>query len=142
MTAAGHRARKRFGQHWLVDETVLDRIVTAAELAPGERVLEVGPGRGALSERLLASPLQSLVAVELDRDLVAGLRQRQLDASFRGPRYATHGIEKPLPLSDGCRDRRTQSSSRRWRRQRCWTICAAVLGIPVQRFPSQELSEK
>ena len=76
MTASGHRARKRFGQHWLVDESVLDRIVAAAELVPGQRVLEVGPGRGALTERLLASPLQALVAVELDRDLVAGLRQR------------------------------------------------------------------
>jgi 16S rRNA (adenine1518-N6/adenine1519-N6)-dimethyltransferase len=76
MTAAGHRARKRFGQHWLVDERVLDRILAAAELVPGDRVLEVGPGRGALTERLLAGPLQDLVAVELDRDLVAGLRQR------------------------------------------------------------------
>jgi 16S rRNA (adenine1518-N6/adenine1519-N6)-dimethyltransferase len=76
MTAAGHRARKRFGQHWLVDETVLDRIIAAAELVAGERVLEIGPGRGALTERLLASPLEALVAVELDRDLVAGLRQR------------------------------------------------------------------
>ena len=76
MSATGHRARKRFGQHWLVDGAVLERIVAAAELAPGDRVLEIGPGRGALSERLLAGPLEALVAVELDRDLVAGLRQR------------------------------------------------------------------
>jgi 16S rRNA (adenine1518-N6/adenine1519-N6)-dimethyltransferase len=76
MSFGGHRTRRRFGQHWLVDEGVLDRIVAAAELQPGERVLEVGPGRGALSERLLASPLASLLAVELDRDLVTGLRQR------------------------------------------------------------------
>lgn len=76
MASAGPRARKRFGQHWLVDDTVLDRIVAAAELGPQDRVLEVGPGRGALSERLLASPLQALVAVELDRDLVAALRGR------------------------------------------------------------------
>ncbi len=84
MTAAGHRARKRFGQHWLVDETVLQRIVAAAELGPGDRVLEVGPGRGALTQRLLDSPLEALVAVELDRDLVAGLRQRfGKDSRFR-----------------------------------------------------------
>ena len=76
MASAGPRARKRFGQHWLVDAAVLDRIVAAAELGPQDRVLEVGPGRGALSERLLASPLQALVAVELDRDLVAALRGR------------------------------------------------------------------
>ena len=74
MSFGAHRARKRFGQHWLVDGSVLDRIVAAAELAPGDRVLEVGPGRGALTERLLATPLAALLAVELDRDLVAGLR--------------------------------------------------------------------
>jgi 16S rRNA (adenine1518-N6/adenine1519-N6)-dimethyltransferase len=76
MAVSGHRARKRFGQHWLVDETVLDRIVAAAALQPDDRVLEVGPGRGALSERLLAAPLSRLLAVELDRDLVSGLHQR------------------------------------------------------------------
>ena len=74
MSFGAHRARKRFGQHWLTDGSVLDRIVAAAELAPGDRVLEVGPGRGALTERLLATPLAALLAVELDRDLVAGLR--------------------------------------------------------------------
>jgi 16S rRNA (adenine1518-N6/adenine1519-N6)-dimethyltransferase len=71
-----HRARKRFGQHWLVDPRVLDRIVAAAELAQHDRVLEVGPGRGALTERLLASPAAAVGAVELDRDLITGLRQR------------------------------------------------------------------
>ena len=76
MTFSGHRARKRFGQHWLTDAAVLDRIVAAAAIEPGEHLLEVGPGRGALTERLLASPAASLLAIELDRDLVAGLRQR------------------------------------------------------------------
>jgi 16S rRNA (adenine1518-N6/adenine1519-N6)-dimethyltransferase len=76
MTFAGHRPRKRFGQHWLIEPRVLDQIVAAAGIEPGERVLEVGPGRGALSERLLASPAGALVAVELDRDLIDGLRRR------------------------------------------------------------------
>ena len=79
MTFAAHRARKRFGQHWLIDQSVLDRIVAAAQLGPEDRVLEVGPGRGALTERLLASPAASVQAVELDRDLVQGLRQRFSD---------------------------------------------------------------
>ncbi|MFZ0407940.1 MAG: 16S rRNA (adenine(1518)-N(6)/adenine(1519)-N(6))-dimethyltransferase RsmA [Cyanobium sp.] len=74
MTFGAHRARKRFGQHWLVDGAVLDRIVAAAGIVAGDRVLEVGPGRGALTERLLATPLAALLAVELDRDLVVGLR--------------------------------------------------------------------
>jgi len=76
MTFSGHTARKRFGQHWLRDEQVLERILQAADLQAGDRVLEVGPGRGALTERLLASPVASVHAVELDRDLVGGLRQR------------------------------------------------------------------
>lgn len=76
MSFGGHRTRKRFGQHWLTDASVLERIVAAADLQPGESVLEVGPGRGALTERLLATPLAELQAIELDRDLVAGLRQR------------------------------------------------------------------
>lgn len=76
MTFSGHRARKRFGQHWLIDPQVLDRIVAAAELEPQDRLLEVGPGRGALTERLLASPAAAVTAIELDRDLVVGLRQR------------------------------------------------------------------
>ncbi|MCP9831164.1 16S rRNA (adenine(1518)-N(6)/adenine(1519)-N(6))-dimethyltransferase RsmA [Synechococcus sp. HJ21-Hayes] len=76
MTFAAHRTRKRFGQHWLMDESVLGKILAAAELQPADTVLEVGPGRGALTERLLASPAAAVRAVELDRDLVAGLRER------------------------------------------------------------------
>lgn len=76
MTFSSHTARKRFGQHWLRDEQVLERILQAADLQADDRVLEVGPGRGALTERLLASPVASVHAVELDRDLVGGLRQR------------------------------------------------------------------
>ena len=76
MGFAEHRARKRFGQHWLVDQGVLDRIVMAAGLERTDRVLEVGPGRGALTERLLASPAAAVLAVELDRDLVEGLQDR------------------------------------------------------------------
>lgn len=99
MTAAGHRARKRFGQHWLIDDSVLDRIVAAAELSPGDRVLEVGPGRGALTERLLASPLDALVAVELDRDLVVDLRQRfGGDSRFR--LIAGDALEVPLRVAE------------------------------------------
>ena len=76
MSFSGHTARKRFGQHWLRDERVLDQILAASELGATDRVLEVGPGRGALTERLLRSQAAAVHAVELDRDLVAGLRDR------------------------------------------------------------------
>ncbi|MFM8544881.1 MAG: ribosomal RNA small subunit methyltransferase A, partial [Vulcanococcus sp.] len=95
MSFAAHRARKRFGQHWLQDETVLQRIVAAAELTPEDTVLEVGPGRGALTERLLASPAAAVRAVELDRDLVQGLHQRFGD----NPRFSlSQGDVLTLPL--------------------------------------------
>jgi len=96
LSFSGHRARKRFGQHWLSDAGVLDRIVAAAAIQPGDHLLEVGPGRGALTERLLATPAASLLAVELDRDLVAGLAQR-----FGGdPRFRLlEGDVLALPLA-------------------------------------------
>ena len=62
------RPRKQFGQHWLRDENVLDRIVDAAKLTPSDRVLEIGPGTGNLTTRLLAK-VATLVSVEIDRDL-------------------------------------------------------------------------
>ena len=76
MQLATHRARKRFGQHWLVDPGVLGHIVAAAELTAADRVLEVGPGQGVLTKRLLDSAAAAVLAVELDRDLVEGLRGR------------------------------------------------------------------
>jgi 16S rRNA (adenine1518-N6/adenine1519-N6)-dimethyltransferase len=61
--------RKRFGQNFLVDEHVLAKIVSAAELTPADTVLEVGPGLGTLTTAL-AEQAGQVVAVELDRDLV------------------------------------------------------------------------
>jgi 16S rRNA (adenine1518-N6/adenine1519-N6)-dimethyltransferase len=62
------QARKQFGQHWLKDETALAQIVGAATLTPEDRVLEIGPGTGILTRRLL--PLvAAVVAAEIDRDL-------------------------------------------------------------------------
>ena len=70
-----HRPRKRFGQNFLRDQHVLDRIVNAAELQEGDRVLEIGPGAGALTNRLLETGLPVLV-IEIDRDLGAVLQDR------------------------------------------------------------------
>lgn len=62
------RPRKRFAQHWLRSEEVLDKIIEAAQLQHRDRILEIGPGTGILTHRLL-SKAQSVVAVEIDRDL-------------------------------------------------------------------------
>lgn len=69
------RARKRFGQHFLKDRSIAGRIVELVQPHPDELVLEIGPGRGALTEGL-AARAGRLVAVEIDRDLAAFLRQR------------------------------------------------------------------
>ena len=68
------RARKRLGQHFLVDGEVLKHITSAAELKPADIVLEIGPGLGILT-RELASKVGQVVAVELDSKLAAILKQ-------------------------------------------------------------------
>jgi len=70
-----HRPRKRFGQNFLHDQNVLDRIITAADFQEDDRILEIGPGPGALTSRLLATGLPVL-AVEIDRDLGTALQAR------------------------------------------------------------------
>lgn len=70
-----HVARKRFGQNFLQDAQVIGDIVRAVDPHPGEAVVEIGPGLGALTEPLLAR-LDHLHVVEIDRDLIARLKQR------------------------------------------------------------------
>lgn len=75
----GIRPLKARGQHFLLDDRVVAAMVEEAALAPGERVLEIGPGPGILTEALLAAGAQ-VVAVEIDRRLCALLRERFGDA--------------------------------------------------------------
>jgi len=70
-----HVARKRFGQHFLADGAVLEAIVAAIDPRPGERVVEIGPGLGAMTDPLVAR-CERLTVIELDRDLAARLRRR------------------------------------------------------------------
>jgi 16S rRNA (adenine1518-N6/adenine1519-N6)-dimethyltransferase len=70
--SAGHRARKRFGQHFLHDPGVIARIVQAIDPRPGDALVEIGPGRGALTGALIGRAAH-LDVVELDRDLAARL---------------------------------------------------------------------
>jgi 16S rRNA (adenine1518-N6/adenine1519-N6)-dimethyltransferase len=70
-----HRPRKRFGQNFLRAPHVVEKILAAAELAPGERVVEIGPGLGALTDRLLEQGGR-VTAFEVDRDLAAVLEEK------------------------------------------------------------------
>ncbi|MGH8168965.1 MAG: 16S rRNA (adenine(1518)-N(6)/adenine(1519)-N(6))-dimethyltransferase RsmA [Steroidobacteraceae bacterium] len=68
------RPRRRFGQHFLHDPAVIERIAAVIDPRRGDALVEIGPGRGALTRRLLESDCGSLDAIEIDRDLIALLR--------------------------------------------------------------------
>lgn len=69
-----HTPRKRFGQHFLTDEHVIAHIVTVVHPKPDENIVEIGPGLGALTTKLL--PLcKALNVIELDRDVIAPLKK-------------------------------------------------------------------
>jgi 16S rRNA (adenine1518-N6/adenine1519-N6)-dimethyltransferase len=70
-----HIPRKRFGQHFLVDEGILHDIVAAIDPRPGERLVEIGPGLGAMTDPLVER-CERLTVIELDRDLAARLSKR------------------------------------------------------------------
>jgi len=70
-----HRARKRFGQHFLHDQNVIERILRAIDPQPDDRLIEIGPGQGALTWPLLQR-CGRLTAIELDRDLIPVLQQK------------------------------------------------------------------
>lgn len=82
---AGHQARKRFGQNFLHDPGVIERIVRAIHPKPDDAIVEIGPGLGAITEEILAvNP--KLQVVELDRDLIPVLRTK----FFNYPEFRIH----------------------------------------------------
>ncbi|MEO7152168.1 MAG: 16S rRNA (adenine(1518)-N(6)/adenine(1519)-N(6))-dimethyltransferase RsmA [Burkholderiaceae bacterium] len=70
-----HQPRKRFGQHFLTDPGVLHAIIDAIDPRPGEALVEIGPGLGAMTGPL-AERCGQLTVIELDRDLAERLRRR------------------------------------------------------------------
>jgi len=90
----GFKPKKSLGQHFLVDEAVLEHILSAAELGPKDIVVEVGPGLGILTEEL-AKQGASVVAVELDSKLVALLKKRL--AAFPDVKIVQADILKVTP---------------------------------------------
>jgi 16S rRNA (adenine1518-N6/adenine1519-N6)-dimethyltransferase len=83
-----HQPRKRFGQHFLHDPGVIARIVAAIAPEPHDRMVEIGPGLGAITLPLLAR-LQELHAVEIDRDAISHLRELTQD----DPRLHIHSAD-------------------------------------------------
>lgn len=67
------KAKKSFGQNWLVDHSVIEKILEAAETESGERVLEIGPGTGVLTKALVETGAK-VTAVEIDRTLISSLQ--------------------------------------------------------------------
>jgi len=70
-----HKPRKRFGQHFLTDQCTADLFIQSACLTGDDTVLEIGPGKGILTERLLKN-VKHVTAIEIDRNLVALLKDR------------------------------------------------------------------
>lgn len=73
-----HRARKRFGQNFLIDTHVINDIVAAINVKPDDHLVEIGPGLGALTDALV-KVCRQLSAVEIDNDLAQRLDQRYAD---------------------------------------------------------------
>jgi len=71
----GHRARRQFGQNFLVDERILREILAITDPRPGQRIVEIGAGLGALTAGLLAGGAD-VTAIEIDRDLLPRLERR------------------------------------------------------------------
>ena len=92
--------RKQFAQHWLRSPTALKQIVSAAQLSTDDNILEIGPGTGVLTERLLTFA-QTVLAVEVDRDLCKKLVQKfgKLDNFL-----LLQGDILTLPLEDYLKD--------------------------------------
>lgn len=69
----GHFARKRFGQNFLTDSYIIESIVESIYPQPGEAIVEIGPGLGAITEPVGAR-MDKMTVVEIDRDLVSSFR--------------------------------------------------------------------
>jgi 16S rRNA (adenine1518-N6/adenine1519-N6)-dimethyltransferase len=87
--AARAPRRRRFGQHFLHDPAIIRRIVAALDARPGDHLVEIGAGRGALTRELLALAGCSLDAIEIDRDLVRELRPAFLEPT----QHALHAAD-------------------------------------------------
>lgn len=100
-----HRARKRFGQHFLHDQNIIHKIVSALNPKTGETIVEIGPGQGALTLPLLKR-CGEMTAIELDRDLIPILKGKStalgtldlINQDILRTDIASLGLVEPLRL--------------------------------------------
>lgn len=95
MRGGGHRAKKSLSQNFLVDPGLQRKIISAIDPGPGDRVLEIGPGEGALTQHL-ANSVGHLIVVELDDELAAALQESY---GSRDDVEVVHGDALDLPVS-------------------------------------------
>src|SRR3954471_5747074 len=88
-------AKRRFGQNFLVDKNIIDRIISAVAPQSDETIIEIGPGRGALTSRLIEQAGR-VFAIEFDRDLIGDLRTQFSEAAH------LHLIEADALATDFC----------------------------------------
>src|SRR5438445_8337960 len=84
---SSHTARRRFGQHFLVDRHYIDRIIAALDPQRGDNIVEIGPGLGALT-RPLVERVDRLTVIEIDRDLAA-----RFASEYPAERLALHNAD-------------------------------------------------
>jgi 16S rRNA (adenine1518-N6/adenine1519-N6)-dimethyltransferase len=98
---SAHRPKKRFGQHFLIDGSIIDAIVQAIDPKPHQSLIEIGPGQGVLT-RPLIERAGRLTVIEIDRDLVAQLPER-LGALSSGLTIINQDVLRYPFVGDGLR---------------------------------------
>ena len=155
------RAKKRFGQHFLISEGIIDRICGDSSLDALNRVVEIGPGLGVLTQRLVEA-VEQVVAVELDPDMVdfiqhrfgdrPGFQLHHLDAG-KVTDWARYWVMRAgvwSPTFPQCGDEnRDDDAPRAWDLfslsvmlqkgwpSECWLLRAVGNGVPYQSFARQ-----
>ena len=94
-----HKAKKKFGQNFLVDETIIADIISAIRPEPDDNLVEIGPGLGALTRPLLQK-LKHLHVVEIDPDILARLAQEYPQPASRLIIHAGDALEFDLATLD------------------------------------------
>lgn len=101
-------AKKSLGQNFLIDESYIRRIVESLNITEADTVIEIGPGRGAITEHLVESGA-NVIAIELDRDLVPELREQfSASANFTVVEADATEVDLSTLLKDQIRDQKAK----------------------------------